>query len=58
MRASWRAFVGIGLIGVYSLVMVGTEGSAPLAWAILAAAFVLLAVEARSVAQSRPVHRD
>lgn len=58
MGFSWKAPVGLGLIGVYSVVMMATEGSAPLAWALLAAAFVLLAVEARSVARSRQVQGD
>ena len=58
MRINWRAAMGIGLVGVYSLVMMTTGGSAPHAWAILAVAGAMLLVEARSVSRGMRVHRD
>jgi hypothetical protein len=55
---SWQAVVGIGLIVVYSAVMVMTEGAAPFAWVILGAALALLAMQARNVVGKRQAHRD
>ena len=55
---NWQALTGIGLIVVYSVVMVMTEGSAPFAWVTLAAGLGLVAVQARVWGRDRQVDRD
>lgn len=50
--------VGFGLIGLYSWIMTGTDGTAASwAWIVLATAIVLLVSTARSVATAKAEQR-